>query len=62
MTLNQTRAATVPTTSARINAVVISTRRGDRRSVTAPPTSIRAVRGIVAVIRIVPSASFEPVN
>src|SRR6266545_3784822 len=62
MTLNQTRTATVPTRSARINAVTVNTRRGDRRSVTAPPISIRAVRGIVAVIRMVPRARLDPVN
>jgi hypothetical protein len=37
-------------------------RRGDTRSVTAPPSSIKPARGIAAVMLIVPSAMLDPVS
>ncbi len=62
MSLSQIRAATAPTRTARVVAVAISTRRAEKRSVTAPPISISAARGIAAVIRIVPSVTLERVS
>ena len=54
--------ATSPTRRVRIEAVSIMTRRAEKRSITAPPTSISAARGIAAVIWIVPSATVDFVS
>jgi hypothetical protein len=62
MTWSQMSAATAPTSTVRIIAVAISTRRGEKRSVTALPISISAARGTAAVIRMVPRARLEPVS
>jgi hypothetical protein len=56
------RNATPATTTARPNAVTMSTARTEKRSIAAPPMSIRIARGMAAVIITAPSVTLEPVN
>ena len=55
-------AATAATSTVRAEAVIIMIRRGDTRSVTAPPSSIKPARGIAPTMLIVPSAMLDPVS
>ena len=50
------------TSSVRADAVLIRILRAEMRSVSAPPNSISMARGMATAIRIVPTATADPVN
>jgi len=59
---DRTRMASVPTTTERRTFEPNIRERGEKRSVSAPPKTISAARGIAAATRTVPRASPEPVR
>jgi len=50
------------TRSVRDDAVLIRILLAEMRSVSAPPSSINTARGIATAIRMVPTATADPVN
>jgi hypothetical protein len=53
--------ASTPITTARTNPESTMVRRGERRSLTSPPSSMSSARGTAAAVRTAPRASDEPV-